>query len=78
MAKSDKREVVQLLNEIKNTINRLDEDELKTILLQFLLRMKTVEENKGYSEHQFFIDIKNPYNDLLECKKSSKCRTFTI
>ena len=59
-----------MLNELKNTINQLDEDELKSLLLQFLLRMQTVEESKGYSEHQFFIDIKNTFNDLLEYQKN--------
>lgn len=59
-----------MFNEINNTINYLDEKELKSLLLQFFLRMQTVEERKGYSEQQFFSDIKNTYNDLLVYKKN--------
>ncbi|MEO4052775.1 DUF1835 domain-containing protein [Solibacillus sp. CAU 1738] len=59
-----------MFNEIKNTINNLDEKELKSLLLQFFLRMQTVEERKGYSEQQFFSDIKNTYNGLLVYKKN--------
>lgn len=69
MVKSTKKEVGKLFNEIKDTINHLDEKELKSLLLQFVLRMQTVEERKGYSEQQFFLDIKKLYNDLLEYKK---------
>lgn len=55
---------------MKSMINHLDEKELKSLLLQFFLRMQTVEERKGYSEQQLFLDIKNTYNDLLEYKKN--------
>ncbi|TGN32046.1 DUF1835 domain-containing protein [Lysinibacillus sp. S2017] len=34
------------------------------------MHMQTVEERKGYSEQQFFLDIKNTYNDLLAYKKN--------
>ena len=70
MVKFDKREVILLFNEMKDTINHLDEEELKFLLLQFLLRMQIVEERTGYSEHQFFLDVKKTYNDLLEYKKN--------
>jgi len=66
MVKCTKREGSKLFNEIKDTINHLDEKELKSLLLQFYLRMQTVEERKGYSEQQFFVDIKKIFNDLLE------------
>ncbi|SOC41508.1 uncharacterized protein DUF1835 [Ureibacillus acetophenoni] len=59
-----------MLDEIKDVINQLDEKESKSLLLQFFLRMQTVEERKGYSEEQFFLDIKNTYNELLEYKKN--------
>ena len=70
MVKFDKREVILLFNEMKDMINHLDEEELKSLLLQFLLRMQIVEERTGYSEHQFFLDVKKTYNDLLEYKKN--------
>lgn len=55
---------------MKNMINHLEDAELKSLLLQIFLRMQTVEERKGYSEQQFFLDIKNTYNDLLAYKKN--------
>lgn len=70
MVKYTKKEVGKLFNEIKDTINHLDEKELKSLLLQLNLRMQTVEERKGYSEQQFFVDIKKIFNDLLEYKKN--------
>lgn len=51
-------------------INHLEDTELKSLLLQIFLRMQIVEERKGYSEQQFFLDIKNTYNDLLAYKKN--------
>lgn len=59
-----------MFDEIKGTINHLDEKELKLLLLQFFFRMQLVEERKGYSEQQFFLDIKKTYNDLLVYKKN--------
>ena len=55
---------------MKDMINRLEDTELKSLLLQIFLRMQTVEERKGYSEQQFFLDIKNTYDDLLAYKKN--------
>ena len=55
---------------MKDTINHLDDTELKSLLLQVFLRMQMVEERKGYSEQKFFLDIKNTYNDLLAYKKN--------
>jgi len=43
---------------MKDMINHLEDTELKSLLLQIFLRMQTVEERKGYSEQQFFIDLK--------------------
>ncbi|MCR8853673.1 DUF1835 domain-containing protein [Lysinibacillus fusiformis] len=43
---------------------------MKALLFQFFLRMQAVEERQGYSEEQFFLDIKNTYNSLLEYKKN--------
>ena len=51
-------------------INHLEDTELKSLLLQIFLRMQTVEERKGYSEQQFFLDLKNTYNDLLATKNN--------
>ena len=50
-------------------INHLEDTELKSLLLQIFLHMQTVGEGKGYSEQQFFLDLKNTYNDLLVYKK---------
>ena len=58
-----------MFNEMKDMINHLEDTELKSLLLQVFLRMQTVEERKGYSEQQFFLDLKNTYNDLLVYKK---------
>ena len=55
---------------MKGTINELEETELKSFLFQFYLRMQLVEERKGYSEQQFYLDIKNTYHNLLEYKKN--------
>ena len=55
---------------MKGTINDLEEKELKSLLFQFFLRMQLVEERKGYSEQQFFLDIKKTYHNLLEYKKN--------
>lgn len=55
---------------MKDTINNLDEKELKSLLFQFFFRMQAVENRKDYSEQQFFLDIKNTYNDLLEDRKN--------
>ena len=70
MVEFSRMEVAKLLDETKDMINHLDEEELKSLLLQFFIRMQTVEERKGYSEQQFFLDIKNTYNNLLEYKKN--------
>lgn len=50
-------EVSKLLNEMKDMINHLEEKESKSLLLQFFIRMQLVEEGKGYSEQQFFLDL---------------------
>ena len=70
MVKYTKWGVCKMFNEIKESLNHLDETELKSLLLQFYLRIQTVEERKGYSEQQFFVDIKNTFIDLLEYKKN--------
>ncbi|MGY3189420.1 DUF1835 domain-containing protein [Lysinibacillus sp. TE18511] len=61
-----------MFDEMKGTINHLEEKELKSLLFQFFFRIQAVEERKGYSEQQFFLDIKNTYNDLLEYKKNQE------
>lgn len=63
-------EVIQLFDEMKSTINHLEDKELKSLLFQFYLRMQAVEERNGYSEQQFFLDIKDTYNELLEYQKN--------
>lgn len=50
-------------------INQMEDQELKSLLVQFYLRIQVVEEGKGYSEQQFFLDVKNTYNELLAYKK---------
>ena len=55
---------------MKDMINHLEDTELKSLLLQVFLRMQTVGERKGYSEQQFFLDLKNTYNDLLATKNN--------
>lgn len=57
-------------DEMKEMINHLDDTELKSLLLQVFLRMQLVEERKGYSEQQFFLDVKNTYTDLLAYKNN--------
>ncbi|KGR89656.1 hypothetical protein CD30_16005 [Ureibacillus massiliensis 4400831 = CIP 108448 = CCUG 49529] len=59
-----------MFDEIKGMINHLEEKELKSLLLQFFLRMQAIEERKGYSEQQFFLDIKDTYNELLKYQKN--------
>ncbi|WP_299515514.1 DUF1835 domain-containing protein [uncultured Rummeliibacillus sp.] len=59
-----------MFNEMKDTINNLDEKELKSLLFQFFFRMQAVENRKDYSEQQFFLDIKNTYNALLEDREN--------
>lgn len=51
-------------------INHLEDTELKSLLLQVFLRMQIVEERKGYSEQQFFLDVKKTYNDLVAYKNN--------
>lgn len=58
-----------MFNELNEVIEQLEDKEKKALLLQIFLRMQVVEERKGYSEEQFFSDIKNTYNNLLEFKK---------
>ena len=55
---------------MKDIINNSNEKELKSLLLQFFIRMQAVENNKDYSEQQFFLDIKKTYTNLVEYQKS--------
>lgn len=57
---------------MKDMINHLEDTELKSLLHQIFLCMQTVEEKKGYSEQQFFLDVKNTYNDLVATKNNQK------
>ncbi|MGE7023050.1 DUF1835 domain-containing protein [Solibacillus cecembensis] len=59
-----------MLDEMRNMIYQLDEKELKSTLFLFYCRVQAVEEGDGYSEEQFFLDIKNSYNDLLDFGKN--------
>ena len=54
-----------MFNELKDMINHLEDTELKSLLLQIFLRMQTVGEGKGYSEQQFFLDLKNTYKTIF-------------
>lgn len=54
---------------MKDLINNLDEKEAKSLLFQFFHLTKLVDERKGYSEEQFFLNIKNTYHDLLKLQK---------
>ena len=60
-----------MLDEMRNMIYQLDEKELKSTLFLFYCRVQAVEEGNGYSEQQFFSDIKKSYNDLLESGKNN-------
>ena len=62
---------------MKDMINHLEDTELKSLLLQVFLRMQTVEERKGYSEQQFFLDLKNTFNDLLAYKNNQASKLQT-
>ena len=55
---------------MKDTIYHLDEKELKSLLFQFFIRMQVVEEKEVYSEQQFFLDIKNTYDKLLQNRRN--------
>jgi hypothetical protein len=55
---------------MKDIINNSNEKELKSLLLQFFIRMQAVENNKDYSEQQFFLDIKKTYTNLVEYQKN--------
>ncbi|AMO85184.1 DUF1835 domain-containing protein [Solibacillus sp. FSL K6-1781] len=59
-----------MFNELNAVIDQLEGKERKALLMQIFLRMQVVEERNGYSEEQFFLDIKNTYNNLLEYKKN--------
>ncbi len=59
-----------MLDKMRNAIYELDEKELKSALFLFYCRVQAVEEGNGYSEQQFFSDIKKSYNDLLEYGKN--------
>lgn len=63
-------EDINLFNDIKDTINHLDEGELKFLLAQVFLRMQTVDQKNDYSEQQFFLDMKKTYTNLLAYKKN--------
>ena len=60
----------KVIEEMKYMIKHLNEDELRSLLLQFFLQMHTVEEKNDYSAQQFFLDIKKTYNHLLEDQKN--------
>ena len=70
MVNFNKKEVIHLFDELKNMIDHLEDKELKSLLLQIFLRMQIVEVRRGYSEQQFYSDIKTTYYDLLEYKKN--------
>lgn len=55
---------------MKNLINQLDEGELKYALFLLYCRAQAVEEDNGYSKDQFFLDIKNTYNNLLHYQRN--------
>ena len=55
---------------MNDVIDQLEDKERKALLSQIFLRMQVVEEKNGYSDEQFFLDIKNTYNNLLEYKKN--------
>ena len=55
---------------MKHTINNLEEKDAKSLLLQFYHHTQLVDERKGYSEEQFFLNIKNAFHDIMEVQKN--------
>ncbi|WP_232697558.1 DUF1835 domain-containing protein [Brevibacillus daliensis] len=53
-----------MINELKRRVGNLPEEEAKSLLLQFLLRMNMLEETE-YSEEQFTTQLKRIYKDFL-------------
>jgi len=58
-----------LVNELKELVKKLSEDEVKFFLFQLLFRINMVEETK-YSDEQFTEDLKKIYNDFLNYKST--------
>lgn len=58
-----------MVNELKEFVKKLSEDEVKFFLFQILLRINMVEETK-YSDGQFTEDLKKIYKDFLNCKST--------
>ncbi|WP_231687559.1 DUF1835 domain-containing protein [Bacillus sp. FJAT-22090] len=57
------------MNELKELVKKLSEDEVKSLLFQILFRINMVEETK-YSEKQFTEDLKKIYKDFLNYKST--------
>lgn len=58
-----------MINELKRIVKDSTEDEVKSLLLQMLLRIHWVEETEQYSEEQLVLDMKKIYQDFLTHKK---------
>ncbi|MFJ8064602.1 DUF1835 domain-containing protein [Psychrobacillus sp. NPDC096426] len=54
-----------MINKIKNIVEKLSEQEAKSLLLQHLYRIQLLEETK-YPEDKFLEDLKKEYHDLLQ------------
>jgi hypothetical protein len=58
-----------LINKLKKIVKDSSEDEVRTLLLQMILRIHWVEEIEQYSEEQLVTDMKKIYRDFLIYKK---------
>lgn len=58
------------MDELRNIVKNSNEEEVKSLLFQFLLRINRLEEIEQYSEKQLVMDLKKIYSDFLNYKKS--------
>ncbi|UOE95175.1 DUF1835 domain-containing protein [Alkalihalobacillus sp. LMS39] len=59
-----------MIDEVRRIIKHSTEDEVKSLLLQTMLRMDMLEETDEYSERQFVADLKAAYRDFLDGKRN--------
>ena len=58
------------MDELRNIVKNSNEEEVKSLLFQILLRINRLEEIEQYSEKQLLMDLKKIYSDFLNYKKS--------
>ena len=58
-----------MIDELKRILKNTTEDEVKSLLLQTLLRINMLEESERYTEGQFVIGLKKTYSEFLQYKR---------